>query len=114
MWRPHYETRNLLNYFRVKQASAEKLNSSSIINETEAMVASTEHNDEQNKLDMLLQSPNPVVSVAKLPRFHHKPKAKYKKQIYLNAATVYVSLKKFFLLLQIFDGLRIMGSIKKK
>jgi hypothetical protein len=34
----------------------------------------------------------PIQPIAKLPKFYHKPRSKFKKQIFLNAVTVYVSI----------------------
>ena len=65
-----------LNSIKNEQTSCEKVDQSSELN--------------QNSLS--ITKPIPIQPIAKLPKLYHKPRSKFKKQIFLNAVTVYVSI----------------------
>ena len=73
-----------------------KLNQNKIKNEqttSEKVDQSSELLQNQNLSS--ITKPIPIQPVAKLPKLYHKPRSKFKKQIFLNAVTVYVSIQIF-------------------
>ena len=51
--------------------------------------------NETNNTSKLEQEHEPILPNAKLPQYFQKPKSKYKKQLYINALTVYVNIHFF-------------------
>jgi hypothetical protein len=87
----------MLNYFRLKQQQETRPDSTTLANET-----NSEPTAEQTDISMNTtneaesfvgkKAKEPVVPVPKLPKLYHKPQSKFKKQVFFNAVTVYVSI----------------------
>jgi hypothetical protein len=48
----------------------------------------------QDQNSSLIKKSNPIQPLAKLPKLYHKPRSKFKKQIFINAVTIYVSISR--------------------
>lgn len=68
--------------------------------------------NEANNTSKLEQEHEPILSNAKLPQYFQKPKSKYKKQIYINALTVYVNIHFFPMRGQVFRSKLIRNRTK--
>ena len=78
---------DVINDDKPKEAETNELNE----DKSDKMDVDSKPN-ETNNTSKLEQEHEPILSNAKLPQYFQKPKSKYKKQLYINALSVYVNI----------------------